>query len=279
MAFEGAAGHQLHRRVLAAVGGLDVVEDGAARTRGTWRPGRRRRCRCGSRRPCRPPRQPPTAAPTSRGCSPWCRAGCRWAGSPGAARSRRRAAARRRRRPTSSIGMSAAGTRRSGATDWISATSHSFSARAASRMSCGSSMSEDHSPMDWYITSPQMPSSSRSARRFRTSRDPGGRCDISAIVSPVAPFAVMTLGSVAGEALAVDGDPLLVLGDHLRAGHPVGLRLRQDLVPEVVRLEEVRVARVGPDLLAHRSTVTPQSQMSEPFLAERGSAHGGPRRR
>jgi hypothetical protein len=49
--------------------------------------------------------------------------------------------------------------------------------------------------MDWYITSAQMPSPSRSARRLRTSRAPGGRCDISAIVSPVAPFAVMTLGS------------------------------------------------------------------------------------
>src|SRR3989440_6028279 len=96
---------------------------------------------------------------------------------------------------TWSIGISAAGTSRSGAMAWISETSHSFSAWAASRMSCGSSMSDDQRPIDWYITSPQMPSSSRSFRRRRASRDPGGRWDISAIVSPVAPFAVMSLGS------------------------------------------------------------------------------------
>jgi len=52
-------------------------------------------------------------------------------------------------------------------------------------------------PIDWYITSPQMPSSSRSFNRSLTSRAPGGRCDISAIVSPVlAFFAVNTLGSL-----------------------------------------------------------------------------------
>ena len=90
---------------------------------------------------------------------------------------------------TSSIGIRAAGTSRSGATDWISDTSHSFSARAASRMSCGSSISADHSPIDWYITSAQMPSLVEVVpARLRTSRDPGGRCDISAIVSPVAPL-------------------------------------------------------------------------------------------
>ena len=97
---------------------------------------------------------------------------------------------------TSTIGISAAGTRRSGATDRISDTIHSFSARAASAMSARSSMSEHHMPIDWYITSPQTPSWSRSAMRSFTSRDPGGRCDISTMVSPVSLFAVITRGTL-----------------------------------------------------------------------------------
>ena len=63
-----AARDQLGDGPLAAVGGLDVVEDRAARDRGSRRRGRRwgraARCRCGSRAPSRSPRAPPTPAPT-----------------------------------------------------------------------------------------------------------------------------------------------------------------------------------------------------------------------
>ena len=90
---------------------------------------------------------------------------------------------------TSSSGISAAHTSRSGAAPWISETSHSFSALAASRINLRSSMREHHNPIEPYITSPHTPSWSRSCNRSCTSREPGGRCDISAMVSPVAPFA------------------------------------------------------------------------------------------
>ena len=62
-----------------------------------------------------------------------------------------------------------------------------------------------HRPIDWYIDlAPDALLVEVLQAQLEVARARAAACDISAIVSPVAPLAVMIFGSVAGEALAVD---------------------------------------------------------------------------
>ena len=67
-------------------------------------------------------------------------------------------------------------------------------------------------------------------------------------------FDLHDLGQGAHEALPVDVDAFFVVVDLFDAGHPLGLRPGKELVPEVLRLEQMGIGGVRPDLCGHRGS-------------------------
>ena len=104
------------------------------------------------------------------------------------------------------------------------------------------------------MTSPQMPSWSRSRSRARTSdRAPGGRWLASAIVRPSAALRADDARYVRGSCGRRRGRPPRFRRPAPSARHPLGQSARKDLVREILRLEEVGVTRVAPDTWRSRS--------------------------